>query len=181
MMRLTKVLALLLLVPLLANCAHVISKDLRERVDPSLTFREVFQKPEIFQGRWVLWGGEIIETINQRDGTTLLEVFQWPLGWRGEPKETVASEGRFLVTFDKYLDPYIFRRGKKITVAGEVQGERVKALGQMDYRYPFVLGREVYLWQEYYYSYEPNPHYYPWWGYPYGWNFGIIYHRHRHR
>ncbi len=124
-------------------------------------------------------GDEIIQTTNQRDGTTLMEVFQRPLGWRGEPRETLSSEGRFLVTFEKYLDAYVFRRGRKITVAGDVKGERVRPLGEMDYRYPVVLGREVYLWEEYYYDPYPYPTYYPWWGYPYWWHFGVFYHRHR--
>jgi outer membrane lipoprotein len=165
---------------LLSGCAHVISPNLRDRVNPALTFREVLDNPDFFQGKSVIWGGEIIQTTNQRDGTTLIEVFQRPLGWRGEPKETIASEGRFLATFDKYLDSYVFRRGRKITVAGEILGEKVKPLGEMDYRYPLVAGREVYLWEEYYYHpYSHNYYYYPGWAYPYWWRFGIFYHRHR--
>ena len=98
------------------------------------------------------------ETTNQKDGTTLIEVFQRPLGWREEPKETLASEGRFLVLAEKYLDPYVFRRGKKITVAGEIQGEKIKPLGEMDYRYPIHLEQTDHLWEDYYYS--PYPYYY---------------------
>jgi len=59
-----------------------------------------------------------------------MEVFQRALGWRGEPKETTASEGRFLVLIEKYLDPYLFRSGKKITVAGEIEGEKIKPIGK---------------------------------------------------
>ena len=180
MMHITRLLAVLLPALLLTNCAHVISRDLRDRADPSLTFGEVFQNPEFFKDKWVVWGGEVIEAINQRDGTTLMEVFQRPLGWRGEPSETLSSGGRFLVAFEKYLDPYVFRKGKTITVAGEVKGEKVKPLGEMDYRYPVVLAREIHLWEEYYYDPYPYP-YYPWWGYPYGGSFGIFYHHHRHR
>ena len=102
---------LLLLVLLFSGCGHVISKDLRTKSDSSLTLAQVRQNPEAFKGKWVIWGGEIIETINQKEGTTLIEVFQRPLGWRGEPKSTTYSEGRFLVLADNYLDPYVFRRG----------------------------------------------------------------------
>jgi outer membrane lipoprotein len=176
----TKCYLFLFLFVFLSGCTHVISQNLRDRTDRALTFREVFGNPAFYEGKTVIWGGEIIQTTNQKDGTTLIEVFQKPLGWRGEPKETTASEGRFLVTFDKYLDSYVFRRGRKITVAGEILGERVKPLGEMDYRYPLIAGRQVYLWEDYYY--HPYPYYYydyPWWGYPYGWRFGIFYHRHR--
>jgi len=183
----TSILRLILLLSLLSlsGCAHVISKDLRMKSDPSLTLSQVRQHPEAFIGKIVVWGGEVIETLNQKDGTTQIEVFQRSLGWRGEPKETVASEGRFLVSIDQYLDPYLFHKGRKITVAGEILGEKTKAIGEMDYRYPLISSKQIYLWPEYYYY--PYPYSYdPWWPYPYWrWRLGFGYyyfpHRHRHR
>jgi outer membrane lipoprotein len=168
------------LILLISGCAHVISKDLRAKADPSLTFGQVHQDSNAHKDKSVVWGGEIIQTTNQKDGTTLIEVFQRPLGWRGEPKETVASEGRFLILIEKYLDPYLFRRGRKITVAGEIQGEKIKPIGEMDYRYPLVLSKQIYLWEEYSY---PVPYHYPYsydlgWGYPYWWRFNVHYYRH---
>jgi outer membrane lipoprotein len=173
---------LLSFIILLSGCAHVISKDLRTKSDLSLTLSQVRQNPNAFKGKLVVWGGEIIETVNQQDGTTQIEVFQRPLGWRGEPKETVASEGRFLILADKYLDPYILRRGKKITVAGEMIGEKIKPLGEMDYRYLIVSSKQIYLWPEYYYRPYPYTYYDPWWGYPYwgGFGFGVYYHHQHH-
>jgi outer membrane lipoprotein len=155
---------------LFAGCAHVISKDLRAKADPSLTFKQVLRNPEAYKNRTVIWGGEIVRTLNQKDGTTLVEVFQKPLGWRGEPKDGGLSDGRFLILVEKYLDPYLFRRGRKITAAGEILGEKIRPLGEMDYRYPLLLGKEIHLWAEYYYY--PGPYYYdPWWGFPYGWGY----------
>ena len=87
--------------------------------------------PNFYKGKSVVWGGEIIETENQKDGTTQIEVFQKPLGWGEEPKDTVDSEGRFLVIADKYVDPYLYQTGRKITVAGEIRGEEIKPLGKM--------------------------------------------------
>ncbi|NWG01856.1 MAG: Slp family lipoprotein [Syntrophaceae bacterium] len=167
----------------LSGCAHVISKDIRTKSEPSLTLNQVRQSPETFKGKWVIWGGEIVQSVNQKDGSTQIEVFQMPLGWRGEPKETVASEGRFLVSVDQYLDSYIYRKGKKITIAGEIQGEMVKPLGEMDYRYPLISSKQIYLWPDYYYYPYPDYYYDPWWGPPYWWGFGfgIIYHHHHRR
>jgi outer membrane lipoprotein len=170
-----------LLIPLVSGCAHVISKDLRASSDLSLTLKQVQEDPNAYKGKSVVWGGEIIQTVNQQDGTTEIEVFQRPLGWREEPKDTLASEGRFLIIADKYLDPYVFRRGRKITVAGEIQGEEIKPLGEMDYRYPLLLSKQIYLWEDYYYYPYPYFYYDPWWGYPYGWfGFGFYYHHHHH-
>jgi outer membrane lipoprotein len=162
------------------GCAHVISNDLRARADLSLSFSQVHQNPEAYKGKFVVWGGEIIETLNQKDGTTQIEVFQRPLNWRGEPKKTLVSEGRFLILAEKYLDPYFYRKGTKITVAGEIQGEKIKPVGEMDYRYPLLLSKELYLWEEYYYpvySYYPFYYYDPWWGYPLWWRYHLYYHR----
>jgi len=165
----------------------VISKDLRTSTDPSLTFRQVHGNSNTYKGKFVVWGGEIIETVNQKDGTTQIEIFQRPLGWRGEPDVTHVSDGRFLILADQYLDPYVYRRGRKITVAGEILGEKIKSLGDMDYRYPLLSSKQIYLWPEYYYY--PYPYYYydPWRYYPYyprwwwGMGFHNHYHPHRHR
>ena len=179
-----KFLLLFLLIISISSCAHVISKDIRKNSDPSLTLKQVSQNPNAYQGKLVIWGGEIIETNNQKDGTTQIEVFQRALGSKGVPMDTVASEGRFLVLADKHFDPYLYQRGKKITVAGELIGEKIQPLGEMDYRYPLLSSKQIYLWPEYYYY--PYPYYYydPWWYYPYyprwWWGFGFYHHNHYH-
>jgi outer membrane lipoprotein len=174
---------ILFLLWLPSGCVHAISKDIRAQTNPLIPFRQVSQDPNAYKGRTVVWGGEIIETTNQKDGSTLIEVFQRPLGLKDDPKLTAASEGRFLIQSDKYLDPYIYRKGRKITVGGEILGEEIKPLGKMEYHYPLVLSKQIYLWDEsYYYSY---PYYYdPWWFYPYwgwppyGWRFYYYGHHH---
>ena len=152
----------ILTVLLMSGCAHVISKDLRANVEPSLTFTQVSQNPMAYKHKFIVWGGQIIQTINQKDGSTLIEVFERPLNWREEPKGT-ASEGRFFILVEKFLDPYIFFRNRKITVAGEILGEKTKPLGEINYRYPLILGKQIYLWEHYYptndysyYYYSPN-------------------------
>ena len=57
-------------------------------------------------------------------------------------------------------------------------GEKIKPLGEMDYRYPMVSSKQVYPWPVSYYQPYPYSYYDPWWGYPYGWGFGfgVYYH-----
>ncbi len=166
---------------LISACAPI-SKELRAKAEP-LPFSEVFKNPEAYKGRMVIWGGEIIQTINQKDRTTLIEVLQRPLGWMEAPKETEASGGRFLVLVESFLDPHIYQKKREVTVAGEILGEKTKPLGEMEYHYPLLLSKQIYLWREYqyyylppYYPYSPwgyygfyGPWYYDpwWWGYPY--------------
>jgi len=158
---------------LLQGCLPI-SKQLRAQADRMLKFQQVFQNPEMYKGKIVIWGGEIIETINQQDGTTLIVVLQRPLDWTQEPK-IQGSEGRFILLVEGYADPYVFRRGRRITVAGEIVGRKVMRLGELEYPYPLLRSKQIYLWGEYYYPPYPYP-YYPWgyygyyrpgWGFPY--------------
>lgn len=172
---------LIFLVFFLSGCAHVISKDLRIQSTPPLSLSQVRQNPEEFKGSIVVWGGEIIETVNRKDARTQIEVFQRPLGWRGEPSSAAPSEGRFLILVNQYLDPYLYRTGRKITVGGEIIGTKTKPLGEMDYVYPLLSNRQIYLWPEY--VDYPYPYYYydPWWPYGPRWYWGIGFHYHYRR
>jgi outer membrane lipoprotein len=160
----------LLLLILFSGCTPI-SRDLRAQADRTVNFLQVFQNPEAYKGKVVIWGGEIIETINQKDGTTLIVVLQRPLDWMEEPKFQ-RSEGRFIILAEGYVDPYVFKRGRRITVAGEILGRKVMRLGELEYPYPLLQSKQLYLWGEYYYSpypypYSPWGYYSPRWGYPY--------------
>ena len=129
----------------IAGCAAVISKELRESLDPELTFKTVFADPNSYTGKMVLWGGEIIQTRNMQDGSWI-ELLQRPLGRNDRPNRTAASEGRFLVHHQGFLDPAIYGPGRELTVAGEVTGRRSRSLDQIEYSYPVLSDKELVLW-----------------------------------
>jgi starvation-inducible outer membrane lipoprotein len=109
----------------------------------------------------------VIQVLPQ-NGTTFIEVLQVPLGSRGKPEEAYASEGKYLILSEKSLDFSRFNRGEKLTVVGEIHGaaqeEKIKSLSGKDYRYPVILGEEIYLWHDYLYHYSsPEPYVGPWW------------------
>ena len=132
---------------LVAGCAHVISKEVLHEVDASLTFGHVSKDPEAYTGKTVLFGGDVIETQNLSD-KTLVVVLQRPLGSRGEPGEGDVSEGRFIIQTPGFLDPAIYSPGRKLTIAGTVAGKEVRPLGEIEYTYPIIEKRELYLWPE---------------------------------
>ena len=142
-------------------CAPVISKGTREGVDNSLTFKEVAQSPDTYTGKIVLWGGEIIQTLSQEDGTTLIEVLRWPLDWRDEPLETVSFQGEFLVLFKEPVDFSRYKMGARVTVAGEIlgstQGEKIKSVSDPTYRYPLLLCKQIHVWKYVPYPYSSVP------------------------
>lgn len=66
------------------------------------------------------------------------------------------------------MDPLIYKKGKTITIAGEFIGAQRGKLDEMDYTYPLLEIKDVYLWAERNASYYwPYPYSYPFWYYPY--------------
>lgn len=132
---------------LLNGCAHVISEQLRQQVDTTLDYRTLAADPQAHAGLMVLLGGTIVQTT-PRAGETEIEVVQKELKSTGEPRMTDASEGRFLVVVDRFLDPAIYKADRDLTVAGTVQGAAVRRIGETDYRYPVVAAKELHLWRQ---------------------------------
>jgi outer membrane lipoprotein len=153
----------------LTGCAPVISKQLREQVARELTFSEVLKNTEAYKGKTVLWSGVIISSVNLKEGT-MIEVLQKPADMQGKPKDVDESEGRFLALYPGYLDVAIYNGGRKVTVAGEVQGKRIQPLGEIDYTYPFISAKKIHLWpvEKKDRVYYPCPYWhYPRWYGPY--------------
>jgi outer membrane lipoprotein len=130
---------------LIAGCAPVISQGVLAQVDRAIGFEQLLKDPDAYQGRTVLLGGEIIETRNYPENT-LIFLLQRPLGPRDEPDVDGESKGRFIVAVPGFLDPAIYRPGRKVTVAGAVEGKQTHPLGEIQYTYPVISRRELYLW-----------------------------------
>ncbi|MCF6159552.1 MAG: hypothetical protein E3K32_13505 [wastewater metagenome] len=138
------------------GCAPVISKQVREQVDPAITPEEVLSNPEQYSGEMIILSGEIIETkIDKED--TLIVVLQRPAGFRGRPKDAGTSAGRFLALVDHYLDPFIYRQGREITIGGRIEGTRALPLGETQYVYPVIHVEDLYLWPIERDYYRPYP------------------------
>ena len=155
---------ILVVLLLVLGCAPVISKPVRDQVDKNLTFREVFKDPVAHKGSVVVWAGVVIDARNTQEGT-LIEILQRPADFFGAPEETDRTEGRFLVLYPSYLDVAVYEKGRDVTVGGEVDGKRTMPLGEIQYTYPLVIAKEIYLWPDT--SKErlaPYPYPgYPWW------------------
>ncbi len=142
----------------LSGCTSVLSNRVVQEADESISFPDLQKQPERYRGSVVILGGQIVETV-VKEGETWVQVLQLPLGTQHAPDITAPSQGRFIVVCKRFADPLIFERGKKITVAGEVQGGKVLMLNQAAYRFPVLLERETYLWktEEYPGSYRSGP------------------------
>jgi outer membrane lipoprotein len=134
-----------LLISLFAGCAPAISQEVLRDVNKDLSFQAVLRSPDEFKGKTILLGGKIIETT-PLEGKTRITVLQYPLGFRDKPSVDTASEGRFILVAPGFLDPVVYSSGRQVTVAGIVDGKEVLPLGEINYTYPVVVSREVYLW-----------------------------------
>ena len=74
-----------------------------------------------------------------------IEVVEQTLDYLGRPEDTDRSLGRFLILHDGYIDTAIYARSRKVTVAGEVIGEKNRPLGEINYRYPLIKSKELHL------------------------------------
>jgi outer membrane lipoprotein len=156
----------------IGGCVHAISRQNRELALQGLTPESILRGFDIYRGKLVLMGGEIIETKNL-EHETLIEVLQRPLSRNTDrPLQDEDADGRFFVTYPNFMDPYIYAQGREITVAGIVTEKKVSKIGQKDYTYVVLENRETHLWPERVDYYEPYPYgspywypYYPWWYY----------------
>jgi outer membrane lipoprotein len=129
----------------ISGCAPVFPKEVTDRVDRHVSFKELQSDPEKFTGTWVMLGGVIVSSKNIEEGT-LLEVLQTPLDSDGRPFETDRTDGRFLVESDQFLDAAVYHRERLITVIGEVAGQRTMPIDEIMYRYPLLSAKSIHLW-----------------------------------
>jgi outer membrane lipoprotein len=142
-----RILVLFTAVALTVGCSSPVSKSVRKELDPDISFDQLRELPASYQGRLVLLGGEIIRTNNKQEGTTI-EILQKRLNRWGRPKDEDDTEGRFLVFAERFLDPVVYSKGRRITVAGTVLGGHKEKIGEVDYVYPLLRAREIHLWQD---------------------------------
>lgn len=126
---------------------YAVPDGLKSEMDTTLSFEEVIKNPKAGIGKKVLWGGTIVKTTVSQEGT-LLEILQKPLNEQKRPLSTDESMGRFLVErVSFFLDPAIYGIGRNVTIVGEIREERSGQIGEVSYRYPYVVASHIHLWQ----------------------------------
>jgi outer membrane lipoprotein len=147
----------------LLSCAHVISKEYAEVAEKNIPFHELLKNTDAYLNKMFIFGGIIAETKITATGSEI-EVVQTPLDRLGGITDRDVSEGRFIITTKKYLDPLIYRSGREITIAGILTGSRKKVIGEAEYISPVFDAKQIYLWREeryYPYPYWNDPFFYP--------------------
>ena len=155
----------------IAGCASGPPEPISRAVHDNPSLTRVRLDVEAFVGTDVRWGGMVSKVENKAD-RTWIEIVKMPLRSNGKPESAGSSEGRFIASFDRFLDPVVYELGSRLTVVGRIDGSVRRPIGDYDYLFPIVAVDGSYLWQ----AVEPLPpsaypppwwYYDPWYPYPY--------------
>jgi outer membrane lipoprotein len=138
----------LLLALLLCACASTAGPSFDTAgVIPALTPSTVVANPMPAMGKSVQWGGTITGITNQPD-RTLIDVLAYPLDSTARPGVNSNPLGRFILEQQGFLDPAIYKQGRRISAVGTVTGTRTTQVGDTSQDQPVVDARQIYLWPE---------------------------------
>jgi outer membrane lipoprotein len=156
----------------LSGCMTTVPPTIRVADPDAPTLAQARARGQDAIGAGVRWGGRILGVEN-RPAETWVEVLALPLGWQGEPDAEKEGEGRFLARMSGFLDPAVYGKERRITVAGTLEAPVTRPVGEYAYVYPVVRATAHHLWEES----VPRPPRDPWcdpWApyfyrYPWGW------------
>ena len=157
-----------------AGCS-VISSEVRKEAGPPVSFPHLLAHTEGYMGQTIILGGYIV-SVRNITGKSVITVLQSPLRFGDEPTVRDNSQGRFTVIHDGHLDPEVYAKDRRVTVAGTVIRNPGGIEQECPLGCPFIRSREIHLWRQY-----PPRHYYDDWYYPRH-HFNLYYHHgYRHR
>ncbi len=161
------ILLLVLLVVFSTGCASVMSKDALKDINPDVTIAAVQAAPAKYKDAKVVWGGVIVAVDNLADRTHI-EVLQTSLDRTHKPERILPSPGgRFIVEVTGYVDPFVYKTERRVTVAGTIKGIKKKKIGKMDYPYPVLTPVEMKLFGAFSYTDDPESPAHNWFYPPY--------------
>jgi outer membrane lipoprotein len=171
----TKILLVVASTLILTSCATpVLYKDYMLEGERKISFAALRENPDQYKGRLFILGGVIVRTRLLQEGSEI-EAMHVPVDSAGYFEESGRSEGRYLALLPKdgaMLDPAVYRRGRRVTLAGEFVGIRNGKIDEMEYAYPEFLIKQVYLWPRERFSSYPPPYDFDPWFYPYPYFYG---------
>lgn len=154
----------LLLICLWLSACTNLPKAIEEPPLYDISYTQVIQDIAKYKNAPVRWGGIIIDVENEQ-AFTLVQVLNYPLDSDGQPQTDQSNGGRFLFKTSEFLDPAVYSKNSKITVAGTLIGDIEHTIGKKVMRSPLISASTIYLWPTYSYS-----NYYDGFGYGYGYN-----------
>lgn len=143
----------------------IMPRSIEKTALPQMPLPTLIQRSEKFHGQTVILGGYVLEMKNLAHQTRITAV-QAPLDFGQMPKNKDLSEGRLILIYDGFLDPEVYRKDRKITVAGQLTGSSATQSSDTPYPYVQLHVTHIHLWP----VEKPvvRDPYWDYWG-PWGW------------
>ncbi len=114
------------------------------------------------------WGGKIIKVTNKED-LSQAQILFYRLNSFGRPRVNIETEGRFMISGNKFLDPAVYKEGTEVTVSGVLARKIKQQVGEKTLTLPVLSIKHIHLWSEHrqyddgYYLHSPYyyPYYFP--------------------
>ncbi len=143
-MRILRIIPLASLALILLGCAPAVITRQALQGASKVPFSEAVKHPDRYAGQNFVWGGTIVRTYRMGSGSEV-EMVQNPVDGRGYITNPDVSDGRFIVASRRFLDPYVFKPGLLMTVAGRLTGGRAAMFGDTEYLFPVIQAAEIHL------------------------------------
>ena len=140
-------LAIFICALLLMSCS-VISKQVRKEAVPAPSFAALVKDIEQYRDQTTIVGGSVLKVDSQTSGT-VITALQVPLKSGDKPGSKDQSDGRLIISTPQFLDPEVYTKGRKITVAGKIIGSSRDEAGTAPIPYLKLEAIELYLWPQY--------------------------------
>lgn len=164
---------------MLFACAPVLDRELISKGELNPSLSQLRANPEAYKGQLFILGGVIVEARLVPEGSQV-EILALSVDSRGYPEEGTRgrAKGRYIAIYPRengLLDPIVYKKGRQVTIAGQLIGTRTGKIDDLEYVYPVFEIRQIHLWASEYYPYYPYrypySYYYPYadplWYYPY--------------
>lgn len=138
-----------------------------------LGYQQATSNVDKFKNAPVRWGGKIIEVENE-PSFSALQILAFPLDSDGYPRIDGTGFGRFVVKSPALLDPVVYAKDSLVTVAGNLEGNTERTIGNKKVLLPLIALQQIHIWQERNYN---NPYYggFGYGGFGYGGGYGYPY------
>jgi outer membrane lipoprotein len=136
----------LIVVALLSACSNL-PPAIEDPPAYDLGYFEVITNPAKYKNAPVRWGGTIIEVENEASFSAI-QVLLYPLGSYGYPDLDEANQGRFILKSVEFLDPAVYKKNLSITVAGIIDGDTERKVGNKTLKLPVVTAKQIHIWEE---------------------------------
>lgn len=141
-MRLSGLIAVVLI---LGGCASVPDDLATAEGQPLLSFTDA--KTTAATQQMARWGGEVAAVRNLAHGSQV-EVVQFSLSSNGFPMKSDNSAGRFRIETEAFIDPAIYKEGRRVTALGQFDRIEPGQIDEQTYNFPILKAEDIHLWPE---------------------------------